>query len=135
PGGGIMAGEDASPAVWVVGVGPGDPALIHEAARVRIETADAVAGFRTVLDRIAPWLAGRRCVELTYRNQKQALAALADDARRGRCRAPVVVAWGDPSVSGRQLVEEVARAFAGWTLRVLPGVSALQLALARTGLA
>ena len=127
--------ESRTPAgsVWVVGVGPGDPALLHEAARALIAAADVVAGFATVLAVVAPWIRGQR-VELTYRNQERMLERLAAAVRIGRYGSPVVVAWGDPSISGRQLVERVEAAF-GAPARILPGISALQLTLARTGLA
>lgn len=118
--------------VWVVGVGPGDPNLVHSAARDLIAAADVVAGFTTVLNVVRPWIRGE-AFDLTYRNQEAQLDAFAE---RVRCGARgVACAWGDPNVSNREFQERVARALGDQTLSVLPGISSVQVALARLGLA
>lgn len=121
------------PQVWVVGVGPGDPEMVSARARSLIEQAGAVAGFTTVLNVVRPWIRSE-ALDLTYRNQEELLAVFAQRVAAGR--RGVVCAWGDANVSNREMQERVARHLGGWDrFRVLPGISSVQMALARSGLA
>jgi cobalt-precorrin-7 (C5)-methyltransferase len=118
--------------VWVIGIGPGDPDLVHQQARRLIESADLVAGFTTVLNVVRPWVQGE-LLDLTYRNQDEQLARFADRVKAGA--RGVVCAWGDANVSNREMQERVSRALGGHLPTVIPGISSVQIALARLGLA
>lgn len=116
--------------IWVVGVGPGDPSYLTSQAMTLLKEAEVVAGFNLPLETARGYGKGEQ-VLLTYKNQEREIAKLADAARTGRrC---VVCAQGDPSVSGRELVERVE---AVWPrVEVVPGVSSVQVLCARAGLA
>lgn len=116
--------------IHAVGVGPGDPELLTVRARRLIEEADIVTGFATVLKVVESIGRGERVV-LTYANQVEMLAQLALRHRqRHRC---VVCFMGDPNFSGRQLLERVELAV-GESVEVTPGISSVQLAVARARL-
>lgn len=115
--------------IHVVGVGPGDPSYLTAQAIKLINGADFVAGFNLPLETAAAHVKGEQ-VLLTYKNQEEELAKLAEEA--GRDRRCVVCAQGDASFSGRELIDRVR---AVWPqVEVVPGVSSVQVVCARAGL-
>ncbi len=116
--------------ITIVGIGPGDPNMVTLAVRDLVQHADVVAGFAASLAVVDTWIAWER-LALTYHNQEDALASLAQRARDGkRC---VVCAYGDPSVSAHEFVELVRKHWPD--APVVPGVSSVQVAMARAGIA
>jgi len=115
--------------IAVVGVGPGDPELLTLKARAAIEAADYVAGFATVLEPVGRWIHGT-ALPMSYRDQDQVLDELASHAGAGkRC---VLCVWGDLNFSAGELVARVRRRA---ELESIPGISSVQVACARLGLA
>jgi cobalt-precorrin-7 (C5)-methyltransferase len=116
--------------VVLVGVGPGDPEYVTARVAREIAEADVVAGFATVLAVVEQVITGQRFV-LTYRNQEEQLAAVAREQAAGkRC---VVCCYGDLNFSAQELIARVER-HCGKAIR-LPGISSVQVASARAGLA
>lgn len=122
------APEDPDPAdpVHAVGVGPGDPSLLTRRAREIVADADVVVGFETVLDRLPS--VDERLV-CTYADQEATLSRFDDRLAAGDRGAAVL--WGDPNVSGYQFLGRLEEAVAR-PVRVVPGVSSVQVAAART---
>lgn len=115
--------------IAVVGVGPGDPELLTLKARAAIEAADYVAGFATVLEPVGRWIHGT-ALPMSYRDQDQVLDELASHAGAGnRC---VLCVWGDLSFSAGELL---ARIRGRAEIEPIPGISSVQVACARLGLA
>lgn len=115
--------------ITIVGVGPGDPELLTLKARDAIRSADYVAGFETVLKPVRRWIDGE-ALPMRYRDQEDVLERLAAHASAGnRC---VVCAWGDLNFSAKELLDRVRRRA---DVRLIPGVSSVQVACARLGLA
>ncbi len=115
--------------ITIVGVGPGDPELLTLKARDAIRSADYVAGFETVLQPVRRWIAGE-ALPMRYRNQVQVLERLAAHANDGkRC---VVCAWGDLNFSAKELLDRVRRLA---DVELIPGISSVQVACVRLGLA
>ena len=118
------------PQVILVGVGPGDPEYVTARVAKEIAAADVVAGFATVLAVVEPLIKGQRMV-LTYRNQEEQLAELAHMHASGkRC---VVCCYGDVNFSAQELIVRVER-HCGKVERI-PGISSVQIACAKGGLA
>lgn len=114
----------------IVGIGPGNPAYLTLAGRDLIARADVVTGFRSVLNVVAEHIRGEQVV-LDYRNQAEGMRAVAAALAAGR-RA-VLCAHGDANFSGAELVA-LARETCG-EVRLLPGISSVQIACARAQLA
>lgn len=116
--------------VLLVGVGPGDPTYVNAKVAAEIAAADLVAGFATVLTVVEQWISGERLV-LTYRNQEEQFGTLARAHAAGkRC---VVCCYGDLNFSAQELIARVEQ-HCGPVERI-PGISSVQVACARAGLA
>ena len=119
-----------NPQVTVVAVGPGDSRLLTLRGRQVLEAADLVAGFKTVLDVVAPLLGNAELCPMSYRDQEEVLEYAVGEARKGRnC---VVCCWGDLNVSARELLARVRKR--AEIVELVPGISSIQVACARTGI-
>ena len=113
--------------VDAVGIGPGNPAYLTPRAERAIREADVVVGFETVVG----FVEAKTDADLLacgYRDEGETLSAFADrvaDGERG-----TAVLMGDPNHSGYQFVGKVQEAV-GPPVRVVPGVSSLQVAASR----
>jgi cobalt-precorrin-7 (C5)-methyltransferase len=121
--------EDPDPAdpVRAVGVGPGDLDYLTPRARRAVERADVVVGFETVVEIVA----GETEADLLtcgYRDEAETLDCFADRVAAGA--AGTAVLMGDPNHSGYQFVGKVQEAV-GRPVRIVPGVSSLQVAASR----
>ena len=130
---GPACADDHGRVVHAVGVGPGNPEYLVPRAERAIRAADVVVGFETVVDLVRD-RTDADCLTCGYRDEATALATFADrvaDGERG-----TAVLMGDPNHSGYQFVGKVERALddaAGdaLNLRVVPGISSLQVAASR----
>ncbi|MFC5133589.1 MULTISPECIES: cobalt-precorrin-7 (C(5))-methyltransferase [Haloferacaceae] len=127
---------EASSVVHAVGIGPGNLEYLVPRGERAIREADVVVGFETVVD----FVRDRTDADLLtcgYRDEAETLTAFADrvaDGDRG-----VAVLMGDPNHSGYQFLGKVERAVdeaaadaaEGVDVRVVPGVSSIQIAASR----
>lgn len=120
----------------LVGLGPGDPALLAPSAAAALERADVVVGFRGYMDQIETMTTGKELVSMELGQELERASRAVDLASAGRTVA--VVSSGDAGVYGmsgpvfRVLTE---RSWDGQHPQVvtIPGVSALQSAAALLG--
>jgi cobalt-precorrin-7 (C5)-methyltransferase len=113
--------------VHAVGVGPGNPEYLTPRGARAVREADVVVGFETVVD----FVRGETDAELLtcgYRDEAETLDAFADRIAGGARGAAVLM--GDPNHSGYQFVGKVQTAVDP-PVRVVPGVSSLQVAASR----
>jgi cobalt-precorrin-7 (C5)-methyltransferase len=113
--------------VHAVGIGPGNPEYLTPRGRRAIAAADVIVGFETVVE----FVADRTDADLLtcgYRDEADALSTFADRAADGA--AATAVLMGDPNHSGYQFLGKVQRAV-DRDVRVIPGISALQVAASR----
>lgn len=125
--------------VHFVGAGPGDPALLTQAARDALATAQVVVYDRPSAEPVlalAPPEAERRCVGRAPGHR--ALGQLAVNALlielAARYERVVRLKSGDPFVGSRGGEEARALRAAGVSVRVTPGVSAALAAPAAAGI-
>ncbi|MFB6281566.1 MAG: cobalt-precorrin-7 (C(5))-methyltransferase [Haloferacaceae archaeon] len=118
---------DAAAPVHAVGVGPGDPAHLTRRAAALLRGADAVVGFETVVDVVRDET-DADLLACGYDDEGERLAAFADRVAAGA--SGVAVLMGDPNHSGYQFLGRVEAAV-DRPVRVVPGVSSLQVAAGR----
>ncbi|MFC6837511.1 cobalt-precorrin-7 (C(5))-methyltransferase [Halomarina ordinaria] len=113
--------------VYAVGIGPGNPEYLTPRGERAIREADVVVGFETVVD----FVRGTTDADLLtcgYRDEGETLATFAArvaDGERG-----TAALMGDPNHSGYQFVGKV-QAAVDPPVRVIPGISSLQVAASR----
>ncbi len=111
-------------------VGPGKSDFLTLQGREALLNADLVLGFKTVLNVVEPWLGYAEVRPMTYRDQEEVLEYAEGQAKQGKhC---VVCCWGDLNVSARELLARVRRR--ADSVRLIPGISSVQVAMARTGI-
>lgn len=125
--------------VWLVGAGPGDPALLTLAALSALKTADVIVYDALVDERVlalaSPAAAQEKAGKRGGRpSPKQAditerLIALARDGKR-----VLRLKGGDPFIFGRGGEEALGLTAAGIPFRVVPGVTAGLAALTAAGI-
>ncbi len=125
-----MKVDDGLAPVTIVGVGPGDARFLTMRGREVLEQADLVAGFKTVLDVVQPWLGHAEVCPMSYKDQEDVLEYAFGEARKGRRLA--VCCWGDLNVSARELLARVSKRASN--VELVPGISSVQLACARSGI-
>jgi len=124
-------GVDPSDPVRAVGIGPGNPEFLTPRGRRAIADADVVVGFETVVEFVAD-LTEADLLPCGYRDEGETLARFAERVADGETGTAVLM--GDPNHSGYQFLGKVERAVAeagSSPVRVVPGISALQVAASR----
>ncbi|OIB56963.1 cobalt-precorrin-7 (C(5))-methyltransferase [Natrialba sp. SSL1] len=129
--------EETDDPVYAVGVGPGNQEFLTPRGRRAIEEADVVVGFTTVVEFVED-LTDADLLTCGYRDEAEALAEFAERVAAGE--SGTAVAMGDPNHSGYQFVGKVqdavgreadARDVEPRPVRVVPGISSLQVAASR----
>jgi cobalt-precorrin-7 (C5)-methyltransferase len=126
------AAESAA-TVHAVGIGPGNPEYLVPRAERALREADVVVGFETVVEFVRD-RTDADCLTCGYDDEAAALATFADRVAGGERGTAVLM--GDPNHSGYQFVGKVERAVdaatdGGIETRVVPGISAIQVAASR----
>jgi len=129
----VDRGADTARTVHAVGIGPGNPEYLVPRAERALREADVVVGFETVVEFVED-RTDADCLTCGYRDESAALAAFAERVADGERGAAVLM--GDPNHSGYQFVGKVERAVDAATngsvdLRVVPGISSIQIAASR----
>ncbi|WP_101296965.1 cobalt-precorrin-7 (C(5))-methyltransferase [Halegenticoccus soli] len=118
--------------VYVVGIGPGNLEYLTLRGRRAIREADVVVGFSTVVGFVEE-LTDAELLACGYADEAEVLETFAERVAAGATAA--AVAMGDPNHSGYQFVGKVQRAVEGATdgrpVRIVPGISSLQVAASR----
>jgi precorrin-3B C17-methyltransferase len=119
----------------VIGLGPGDPALLTGEATRALEEAEVLYGYGPYLARV-PMREGQRRVESDNRQELERARAAWMDAAAGARVA--VVSGGDPGVFGMaaavcEALETGPESWRGIRLSITPGVTAMLALAARLG--
>jgi cobalt-precorrin-7 (C5)-methyltransferase len=120
-------GAESGQPVHAVGIGPGNLDYLTPRAAQEIRTADVVVGFETVVE----FVSDRTDADLLtcgYRDEGETLDTFAERVDGGERGTAVLM--GDPNHSGYQFVGKVEAAVDS-PVRVIPGISSLQVAASR----
>ncbi len=135
-----QASADLTPAdLTLVSLGPGDPQQMTLAARAALAHADVVIGYQTYITQIRPLLAPHQeIIARPMQSELERAQQAIDLAATGRRVA--LISSGDIGIYAMAGPVFELLAQRGWsgqspTVRVLPGVSAVQAAAARVGAA
>ena len=118
---------NAADSVHAVGIGPGNLEYLTPRGERAIREADVVIGFETVVN----FVADRTDADLLtcgYRDEGATLTTFAERVADGDTGTAVLM--GDPNHSGYQFVGKVQAAIES-PVRVIPGISSLQVAASR----
>jgi cobalt-precorrin-7 (C5)-methyltransferase len=120
--------DDREP-VHAVGIGPGNPEYLTPRARRAVREADVVVGFETVVAFLEEAMAvDAEVLTCGYRDEDETLDAFANRVADGAVGTALLM--GDPNHSGYQFVGKV-QAAVDRPVRVIPGISSLQVAASR----
>lgn len=117
--------------VYAVGIGPGNLDYLTPRGRRAIEGAEVVVGFETVVDYVRD-LTDAAVLTCGYADEAAALSTFAERVAAGA--AGTAVLMGDPNHSGYQFVgkvQDAVEAAGGPSVRIVPGISSLQVAASR----
>uniref|UniRef100_A0A831XE89 Cobyric acid synthase n=1 Tax=Geobacter metallireducens TaxID=28232 RepID=A0A831XE89_GEOME len=119
--------------LYVVGIGPGDLDHMTFQANEALDAADAVVGYRTYLELIAPLIAGKEIVSSGMMKEVERCREALELAASGKTVA--LVSSGDAGIYGMAglALELAAEMAAPPEIVVVPGVSAVQAAAAVLG--
>ncbi|WP_306057465.1 cobalt-precorrin-7 (C(5))-methyltransferase [Natronococcus wangiae] len=124
--------EEADDPVYAVGVGPGNPEFLTPRGRRAIREADVVVGFTTVVEFVEDYT-DADLLTCGYKDEAAALEEFGERVAAGE--RGTAVAMGDPNHSGYQFVGKVQDAAESAAperpVRVVPGISSLQMAASR----
>lgn len=118
---------DPSNPVYVVGIGPGDPAYLTPRGEARLAQADVVLGFESVIEYVRDLIDGDVLV-CSYDDEQVQLEAFAEYTADGA--QGTVAMMGDPNFSGYQFLGKLEQVV-DRPVTVIPGISSLQLAASR----
>ncbi|APX95734.1 cobalt-precorrin-7 (C(5))-methyltransferase [Natronorubrum daqingense] len=124
--------EGSDDPVYAVGVGPGNQEFLTPRGRRAIREADVVVGFTTVVEFVED-LTDADLLTCGYKDEAEALETFGERVAAGE--SGTAVAMGDPNHSGYQFVgkvqDAVEREDLDTPVRVVPGISSIQLAASR----
>ncbi|WP_257300435.1 cobalt-precorrin-7 (C(5))-methyltransferase [Haloarchaeobius sp. FL176] len=113
--------------VYAVGIGPGNLEYLTPRGERAIRDADVLVGFETVVEFVRE-KTNADVLACGYRDEGETLATFADRVADGETGTAVLM--GDPNHSGYQFVGKVQAAVEP-PVRVIPGISSLQVAASR----
>ncbi len=118
--------------LFVVGLGPGDRALMTGQALEALRQAEVVVGYDGYFTGIADLVAGKECVALPLTQETERARIAVERLRQGR--VVCVISSGDPGVYGMaSLVSQCLGHEGQEDVAMVPGVSAVNAAAALLG--
>jgi precorrin-3B C17-methyltransferase len=118
--------------LFVVGLGPGDRALMTGQALEALRQAEVVVGYHGYFTWIADFVAGKECLALPLTQETERARLAVERLRQGR--VVCVISSGDPGVYGMAgLVLQCLGDEVSENVAIIPGVSAVNAAAALLG--
>ncbi|HJS68241.1 MAG TPA: SAM-dependent methyltransferase, partial [Nitrososphaera sp.] len=117
--------------LFAVGVGPGSPRYLTDAAKEAIRKSRYVVGYRYTLATIEGVIdrANQQVLEVTMKSQEQVYQQVYSDMRDGEyCTVPFT---GDVNFSESEVVDRLLQIWGDENTEIVPGISSVQVAAAK----
>lgn len=121
----------AKKGLFVVGVGPGSPKYLTDAAKEAIAKSRYIVGYRYTLSTIESLIDKTRqqVIEVTMSTQEEGYGNILQTMEDGQyCTVPFT---GDASFSESEVVDRLLELFGDKNVEIIPGISSIQVAAAR----
>jgi precorrin-6y C5,15-methyltransferase (decarboxylating) CbiE subunit len=117
--------------LFVVGVGPGSPKYLTDAAKEAIAKSHYIVGYKYTLSTIEGIIdKGRQQVfQVTMKTQEGIYQDIYAKMKDGECCT--VPFTGDVNFSESEVVDRLLEIFGGYNVEVIPGISSIQVAAAK----
>ena len=118
--------------LFVIGVGPGSPAYLTDAAKQAIKKSRYIAGYKYTLATIGSVIDRDRqqVFEVTMRTQEDVYQNVYKKMKDGEhCTVPFT---GDANFSESEVVDRLLEIFGDDNVEIIPGISSIQIAAAKS---
>jgi precorrin-6y C5,15-methyltransferase (decarboxylating) CbiE subunit len=117
--------------LFAVGVGPGSPRYLTDAAKEAVRKSRYIVGYRYTLATIEGVIdrANQQVLEVTMKSQEQVYQQVYSDMRDGEyCTVPFT---GDVNFSESEVVDRLLQIWGDENTEIVPGISSVQVAAAK----
>lgn len=118
--------------LFVVGVGPGSPKYVTDAAKDAIKKSRYIVGYKYTLATIEPYIDRSRqeVLEVTMKSQEDIYQQVYSKMKEGEyCAVPFT---GDVNFSESEVVDRLLEIFGDDNVEIIPGISSIQVAAAKS---
>jgi cobalt-precorrin-7 (C5)-methyltransferase len=118
--------------LFVIGVGPGSPSYLTDAAKEAIRRSQYIVGYRYTLSTIESIIdrSRQKIFEVTMKTQEGIYTKVYDAMQDGECCT--VPFTGDASFSESEVVDRLLQIFGEENVEIIPGISSIQVAAAKS---
>ncbi|MEO9362793.1 MAG: precorrin-6y C5,15-methyltransferase (decarboxylating) subunit CbiE [Nitrososphaera sp.] len=118
--------------LFVVGVGPGSPLYVTDAAKEAVRKSRYIVGYRYTLATIEGFIDRSRqeVLEVTMKSQEEVYQGVYTRMKDGEyCTVPFT---GDVNFSESEVVDRLLEIFGDDNVQIIPGISSIQVAAAKS---
>lgn len=118
--------------LFIVGVGPGSPAYLTDAAKDAVRRSQYVVGYKYTLSTIEGIIDRKKqqVLEVTMKSQEDVYQDVYRKMKDGEyCTVPFT---GDANFSESEVVDRLLEIFGDDNVQIIPGISSIQIAAARS---
>lgn len=118
--------------LYAIGVGPGSPKYLTDAAKEALHNCHYVVGYKYTLTTIESVIdrSNQEVFEVTMKNQEDVYQSIHKRMNEGDCCA--ILFTGDANFSESELVDRLMELFCEDNIEIIPGISSIQVAAAKS---
>ena len=118
--------------LYAIGVGPGSPKYLTDAAKEPLHKCHYVVGYKYTLTTIESVIdrSNQEVFEVTMKNQEDVYQSIHKRMNDGDCCA--ILFTGDANFSESELVDRLMELFCEDNIEIIPGISSIQVAAAKS---
>jgi cobalt-precorrin-7 (C5)-methyltransferase len=118
--------------LFIVGVGPGSPAFLTDAAKDAVRRSQYIVGYKYTLSTIEGVIDRKRqqVLEVTMKSQEDVYQDVCKKMKDGEyCTVPFT---GDANFSESEVVDRLLEIFGEDNVQIIPGISSIQIVAAKS---